>query len=113
MNYTVEARGRVRIIHFAEPEATLNNGADAFREALHDMIKTGQHYLVLDFHEVRYADSTMLEAVLSAFVRLGDTPGDLVVCGLNPILTEAFTLTGINRMIRQFMDVESAITALY
>ncbi len=112
MKYHVEMRGRVRIIHLETPQATLRSGADEFRGELRSMIEAGGRYLVIHFGTVQHADSTMLEALVSAYRSLMDGAGDVVVCGLNETVATSFSLSGLDRLLRKYPDVESAVAAL-
>jgi anti-sigma B factor antagonist len=112
MEYRAEQRGEVLLIRIDERQATLRNGADGFRSDLEAFVRAGSRYIVLDFHAVQYADSTMLGAILSVYGLLGEDEGDLVVCGIEGAVAEAFGLAGIDRIVRRFPSVELAVSAL-
>lgn len=112
VKYSVEPRGRVHVVHIEGPQATLRNGADRFRDALQEMIEAGHRYLVIDFTGVVFADSTMLQALVSAYKRLEHGAGDLVVCALSSTVATSLGLTGIDRLVRTYGDVDAAAASL-
>jgi anti-anti-sigma factor len=76
----------------------------AFEHDVLEQIDGGQRRLLLDFADLVYISSAGLRIVLLAAKRMKSAGGRLVLCSLNPQITEVFEISGFNRIL----DIQSS-----
>jgi anti-sigma B factor antagonist len=90
-----------------EPELDMHT-APAFRESLLAEINAGHNQLVLDLSAATFVDSSGLAVMVSALKRVRARGGDLRVCSPARAVRSAITMSGLDRVLEIFPDVESA-----
>jgi anti-anti-sigma factor len=69
----------------------------------------GHNKLVLDLAKVKEMSSQFIGLVVAIHTRLSKRGGKLVVCGLNPKLSELLAMTRLDRMITVLPTVRDAV----
>jgi anti-anti-sigma factor len=75
-------------------------------------IDGGQRRLLIDFADLVYISSAGLRIVLLAAKRMKSAGGRLVLCSLNPQITEVFEISGFNRILDIQSSRDAAISEL-
>jgi anti-anti-sigma factor len=72
----------------------------------------GYTTIVLDFRKVQYLSSTMLARLVKLQQQVGQSKGQLKICGLGPILKDTFRIGNFDRIFDIHDDVQSALKAI-
>lgn len=81
------------------PHGKLDTAAEgAFERKLKALLDEQARYVVVDFGKVDYVSGGALRALLLATRRLGPRGGRLVLCRLNGVVQQAFTIAGFDRV---------------
>ncbi len=73
----------------------------------------GHTKIVLDFRNVQYVSSMMLAKLVKLQHQIGKSKGQLRICGLGPILKDAFRISHFEQVFDIHDDVESALKAMH
>lgn len=70
-------------------------GAKIFQSRLIQILDSGQQYLVIDFTEVTYINSSGLSALILVAKRLGKTGGKFVLAGVIDPIQKVLKISGL------------------
>ncbi len=84
----------------------------AFRKITNVELEAGKKWIVLDFSEVDFVDSSGLGAVVSLMKRLGEE-GDIAVCNLSENIRGMFRLTRLDRIFPIYDTWEAALAEMH
>jgi anti-sigma B factor antagonist len=73
----------------------------------------GYTTIVLDFRNVQYLSSMMLAKLVKFQHKISQARGHLRICGLGPILKDAFRISHFDRVFDIDDDVQSALKAIH
>jgi anti-sigma B factor antagonist len=73
----------------------------------------GYTTIVLDFRNVQYLSSMMLGKLAKLQQQVGQSKGQLKICGLGPILKDTFRIGQFDRVFDIHDDVQSALKAIH
>jgi len=73
----------------------------------------GHTKIVLDFRNVQYLSSMMLAKLAKLQQKVEQAKGQLRICGLGPILKDAFHIGHLERVFDVYDDVASALAAIH
>ena len=90
-------------------EANLSN-ADQFRAELHNLINSGNKYVVVNFEQVIYVDSSFLGALVSALKLAMNNGGDVALVGLNSDIRSLFQLVRLDKVFKIYTNTQEALT---
>lgn len=85
---------------------------DAVRELLTSLAKEQGSRVVVDFTDVRYANSSFLGVLLSAHASFARTGGTLALAAMNTTLRDVFTVTKMHLIFSLFETVPVAVSEL-
>lgn len=107
MNFEIQSENGVEIISplVRRLDASV---AVVFKQEILSMIEQGKNYLLLDFSQVDFIDSSCLGALVSMLKTLNNR-GDLALCSLNSNIQNMFKLTRMDRIFTISSDRESAL----
>jgi anti-sigma B factor antagonist len=91
-------------------ELDLDSAPD-LRRALLDAINQGHHMIVVDLTEATFIDSSGLGVLVNALRRLHGVDGELRVAAGRRSITTAIEMSGLDKLLGLFPDVDSALTA--
>jgi len=102
--------GEVTVVRL---EGRFVTGSDAeYMRAKETLSKSAAQRVVVDCQEVPYLDSTALNFVVGLFTTVKKVGGRLVVCGVNPRMTEVLRITHLDQIIPVYPDRQAALTAV-
>ena len=81
----------------------------AFYERLAELAEGGQLEVLLDFSNLRFFSSAVLDALIRINKLVRSTAGHLAVCGLSPELTEVFKITRLDNLFKIYRDQAEAL----
>ncbi|MCZ0984676.1 STAS domain-containing protein [Streptomyces diastatochromogenes] len=84
-----------------------HDSAGPLKEALEEGI--GARRIIADCSGLRFCDSTGLNVLLKARLRMLHHGGRLDLAGLRPPVDRMFEITGAHNVFRVFQDVETAL----
>ena len=88
----------VLVLTILEAELRGDAAIEGLKEELFEAVERyGAGRVVLDLHQVRYLASAGFQPLITLHRKLQDTGGQMVLCGLSPILTEVFRVTKLMR----------------
>jgi len=90
-------------------EANLSN-ADQFKAELHGLINSGNKYIVVNFEQVIYVDSSFLGALVSALKLAMNNGGDIAVVGLTSDIRSLFQLVRLDKVFKIYANTQEALT---
>jgi len=67
---------------------------------------SGYKYMILDFSGVKYLSSTGIRDILKLEKDSKITGGTLVLCGINQIVNQVLTMTGLKSQLQTALDIE-------
>ncbi|MFQ6115012.1 MAG: STAS domain-containing protein [bacterium] len=102
-----ELDGKVIIIEV--PERLDLQISDDFRSMLNQLVEQGRYQLVLDLRKTKYIDSSGLSALVSRIATARSNQGDIRFASPTEFVRELLRVTHIDRIIRCFEDVNSAV----
>ena len=85
-------------------------GAPTLKDAVSEIVKTGQPKLVLDLEGVSFVDSTGLGSVIAALKMVRSSKGDLRLAAPNQQVRVVLELTTLDRVFPYYATVEEALT---
>jgi anti-sigma B factor antagonist len=95
----------------AAGEGDLSTTAD-FAERLLKVSSDGDRKIVLDLHELRFMDSTMVHAIMSSAPRIRSRGGDMAIVCTDPNVCRILEITAVDGVYRVLGSTEEALTAL-
>lgn len=93
MTLNEEKDGEVVILGLSGKFDTEN--AKTFLEKISQIVDGGERYVLLDFTNVTYINSTGLRALILLAKRLGSSSGKLVLAGVNDQIQKVFKISGL------------------
>ncbi|WPV02413.1 STAS domain-containing protein [Mucilaginibacter sp. cycad4] len=90
-------------------EANLAN-AEQFKAELISLINSGNKYVIVNFEQVKYVDSSFLGALVSALKLTMNSGGDIAVVGLNNDIRSLFQLVRLDKVFRIYTNTQEALT---
>ncbi|WP_114938149.1 STAS domain-containing protein [Mucilaginibacter endophyticus] len=97
------------IVDIQLKEANLSN-ADQFKAELHSLINSGNKYVIVNFEQVIYVDSSFLGALVSALKLAMNNGGDIAVVGLNSDIRSLFQLVRLDKVFKIYTNTQEALT---
>jgi anti-sigma B factor antagonist len=94
-----------------EGEGDLSNSA-VFGRRLLELAKPGDRNILLDLRGVRFMDSTMVHAILSATAPLRSAGGEMAIACDQPDVCRILQITAIDGVFRVYPTVEEALAFL-
>lgn len=83
--------------------------ADEFKAELFALIDGGHQFIIVDFKNVIYVDSSFLGALVSSLKRAIANKADVVVAGLNKDILALFQLIRLDKAFRIFNTPTEAV----
>ena len=108
MNFSRETTGDVLIEKINIKRATVTE-ADEFRDILFKDIELGWRYIVIDFENNSFIDSTFLGTIIIALKTISKLGGDLRIAVVNGDTENTFEITGAFRVLTSFKTKEEAV----
>ena len=97
----VDLRGRV----------TLGPETEALRNKLKDLIKAGQHRIILNLGEVTYLDSVGLSTLIAGYTSTRNASGDLKLLHLPRGVQQLLQITRLSTVFDIYEDLGAAVEA--
>lgn len=85
--------------------------APALRGTLLAGLSGGQHKILIDLSAVTFMDSSGFAVVMTAFKRLQAEGGELRVCGPRQAVRSSLRISGLDRVLPLFADVDAALAS--
>ncbi len=85
--------------------------AKTFKDEVVALIDDGATHLIIDFKEVSFLDSSGLGALTGVLKKIGHR-GDIVVCALNPDVSQMFRICRMDRVFKIHRDVAAALQTM-
>lgn len=85
---------------------------DAVRDLLTDLAKGQGRKVIVDFTDVRFANSSMIGVLLSAHATFARTGGTMALAGMNGAMSDVFTVTKMHLIFSLYESVQSALSEL-
>lgn len=82
-------------------QANLKN-AEEFKQEMIEVIDSGKHFVIIDFTNVEYVDSTFLSALVTVLKHAMKEKGDVAVYGLNADISNLFSLIRLDKAFKIF-----------
>lgn len=70
-------------------------GAQMFVKRIMEILDGGERYIMLDFTDVAYLDSSGLHALILVAKRLASSGGHLILAGMNDHVQKVLTISGL------------------
>jgi anti-anti-sigma factor len=86
------------------------SGAPVLREQLLDMLGPATRRLVIDLAAVSFADASGLAVLVGTGRRAAQLGGSMCLAAPTPAVSQVLQITGLDRQLEIFPDVQSAIS---
>ncbi len=83
--------------------------APEFKQQLLDVIGNGARYVVVDFSDTTFIDSTTLGVLVGGVKRLRSNDGELALVCSDRNITKIFEITGLDRVFTIYPTREEAV----
>jgi anti-sigma B factor antagonist len=83
--------------------------SDNFKEEMMALIDKGNKYIIVNFAQVKYVDSSFLGALVSSLKYAIMNKADIVVAGLNKDIAALFQLIRLDKAFKIFNTPDGAI----
>lgn len=107
MNFEIQSENGVEIITPLVRRLDASVAA-IFKQEVLSFIQQGKNYILLDFSQVDFIDSSCLGALVSILKMLNER-GDLALCSLNSNIQHMFKLTRMDRIFTIGGDRDAAL----
>ena len=99
------------------PVVDLAGDIDAYtclklREAIVDLINSGESRVVIGMSKVNYIDSSGLGTLVGGLRRVSEKKGGLAISGATPQIKKVLNITGLNKVFKLFDDEAKAVRSL-
>jgi len=109
LNFTVKIR-QTESVSLVNVSGRLTSfEAPAFREAIQQLLKTGNRNIVLNLNELEYLDSSGIGELVGNYLSVVKKGGAMKVVGLAPKVEEVLKVTQLYQVFPEFPDEESAL----
>lgn len=102
--------GNVLVVSILEARMDARVTAD-FKSRMFSIISSGNNFIVLNFSEVDFIDSSGLGAIVSVLKSIGKN-GDIVLSGINDTVMTMFRLTRMDKVFDIFPNEKDAVAEL-
>jgi anti-sigma B factor antagonist len=89
-----------------------STAAVEFEEKLIEIIDTGCHTMVIDFHRIQFISSAGLRVLLLAAKKVKPYGGKLLLCSMSKDVREVFDISGFSSIFDIHDNVSSAISSI-
>ncbi|MEO7214400.1 STAS domain-containing protein [Mucilaginibacter sp.] len=103
---TTQQSALVTTIQVKEANLTVS---EKFKTELFGLLDTGGKYIVVNFEQVTYVDSSFLGALVSALKHAITNKAEIVVAGLNKDILGLFQLIRLDKAFKIFDTIENAV----
>jgi anti-anti-sigma factor len=110
--FDVAPAGDVTIVRFTLDKIWRERTAEMLGEDLRGLVENGCRRLVLNFARVESVGSLMLDKLNELRQTMQTAGGQLVLCRLNPVLSETLTVTQLSQLFRICGEEQEALQAL-
>ncbi len=86
--------------------------ANIFGDACRASLDGGARRVVVDMSGVEYVSSAGLRVILTMLKATRSLKGTLAFCGLQPMVSEVFRISGFNSMLSTYATTTEALAAL-
>ena len=83
--------------------------SEGFKEEMMGLINTGNKYLIVNFDNVIYVDSSFLGALVSSLKYAIVNKAEIVVAGLNKDIADLFQLIRLDKAFKIYTTPDAAI----
>jgi len=85
---------------------------DSVRDLLTDLAREQGRKVIVDFTDVRFANSSMIGVLLSAHAAFARTSGTMALAGMNEAMSDVFTVTKMHLIFSLYATVQAALSEL-
>ncbi len=90
-----------------------DTGGEDLKQVVMSASLAGIKGVVVDFTKCIHANSSGISCLVDLVINLGDDKQlEVGLCGLSPLLAEAFRMVGLTRLARVFSGVDEAMRGL-
>lgn len=100
------------VVNIKNRQATLEN-AEEFKQEVTRVIDEGNRYLVINFADVRYIDSTFMAALVSLLKYAMSKDGDIAVANLSEDIYDLFCLIRMEKVIKVYDEVPDSFSGSF
>lgn len=108
LNINQRQVGQVTILDLSG-RITIGEGSTRFREAIRRLMDQARNYVVLNFAEVNYVDSSGIGELVSAYTSLNNQGGQLKLLNLPRRIRELLRITKLDTVFEIFEDEAAAL----
>lgn len=83
--------------------------SDQFKQEMTALIDSGSKFIVVNFEEVQYVDSSFLGALVASLKYALPKQAEIVVAGMNKDIDGLFHLIRLNKAFRTYSSAEEAL----
>jgi anti-sigma B factor antagonist len=93
----VEDIGDVTVVNFTDKKILDEQAVQSIREELFSLVgEQGRSKIMLNFGNVEYLSSAALGTFITLSKKVNAAGGRLILCNIDPQLSELFSITGLN-----------------
>jgi len=89
-------------------EANLTK-ADGFKQEMQTLIEQGNKYIIVNFEQVMYVDSSFLGSLVSSLKLAIANQAEIVICSLNKDIFNLFQLIRLDKAFKIYRSPDEAV----
>ena len=84
----------------------------AFKQNLIHLISANHRYIIIDFTDCAFIDSAIVGVMLTVVKDVRNNKGDILIITAPGTISNLFSQTGLDRVIKKFEELSSALASL-
>ena len=110
MGFEENTFGEVKVFHLG---GKIMGGPETqeIRDRLKDLIDTGTQYLVMDFQDVQWINSTGVGVIISCLVTVRSRDGDVRFANLHDATEHYFQVMKLDQIVKHFESIDEAVAS--
>lgn len=109
MNFIIQIRQADKVTLVDVSGRLTSFEGPAFREAIHRLLREGNHNIILNLTGLDYLDSSGIGELVGNYLSVVKKGGAMKVVGLAPKVEEILKITQLYRVFPEFPDESSAL----
>lgn len=110
-DFLIEIKDGIPIVKINIMRVTIKE-VKAFKQTLDFLLSSNYKKIIIDFTECIFADSSIIGVMINIVKEVRKINGDIIAVAPAGSINNVFAQTGLNKIFKQFDNVENALASL-